>query len=62
MILLGSFDIVTPDPGLFIWTVLVFLIVLFVLNKYAFKPIKDALRTREQNIHSALQEAEKDIK
>ena len=40
MVLLGSFDIITPDPGLFIWTVLVFLILVWILNKYAFGPIK----------------------
>lgn len=59
MIILGSFDIVTPDPGLFIWTVLIFLVVLWVLNKYAFGPIKDALRKREDGIAEALQEAQK---
>lgn len=59
MIFLGDFAIVTPDPGLFIWTVLVFLIVLFILNKYAFKPIKTALAKREEGITNALSEAEK---
>lgn len=44
MTLLGAFDIITPDPGLFIWTVLVFLILLWLLNKFAFGPIKDALK------------------
>jgi len=59
MILLGSFDIITPDPGLFIWTVLVFLIVLWVLNKYAFGPIKNALKKREEGIADALNQAQK---
>ncbi len=57
MILLGSFDIITPDPGLFIWTMLVFLIVLWVLNKYAFGPIKKALTKREEGIAEALNQA-----
>lgn len=59
MILLGSFDIVTPDPGLFIWTAIVFLIVLWVLTKYAFGPIRNALRMREEHIADSLNEAAK---
>jgi F-type H+-transporting ATPase subunit b len=58
MILLGSFDIITPDPGLFIWTVFVFLIVLWVLNKYAFGPIKNGLKKREEGIAEALNQAQ----
>jgi F-type H+-transporting ATPase subunit b len=59
MVFLGDFSIVTPDPGLFIWTVLVFLIVLYVLSKYALKPIQSALRKREEGIAQALDEAKK---
>ncbi len=59
MIILGSFDIVTPDPGLFIWTVVVFLVVLWVLNKYAFGPIKNMLAKREEGIAEALNQAQK---
>jgi F-type H+-transporting ATPase subunit b len=59
MILLSSFDIVTPDPGLFIWTVLVFLVVLYILSKYALKPIQTALKKRETGIAEALDEAKK---
>ena len=59
MTLLGAFDIITPDPGLFIWTVLVFLILLWLLNKFAFGPIKDALKKREEGIADALHQAQK---
>ena len=59
MTLLGAFDIITPDPGLFIWTVLVFLILLWLLNKFAFGPIKDALKKREEGISDALHQAQK---
>ncbi len=59
MVLLGSFDIITPDPGLFIWTVLVFLILVWILNKYAFGPIKGALKKREDSISEALAQAQK---
>lgn len=59
MVLLGSFDIITPDPGLFIWTVFVFLILLWILNKFAFGPIKSALKKREDSITDALAQAQK---
>lgn len=59
MVLLGAFDIITPDPGLFIWTVFVFLILLWILNKYAFGPIKTALKKREEGIADALAQAQK---
>lgn len=59
MVLLGSFDIITPDPGLFIWTVFVFLILVWILNKFAFGPIKNALNNREASITDALAQAQK---
>lgn len=57
--LIDALDLVKPDPGLFIWTVLIFLIVFFLLWKFAFTPISAALRERESHIHDALQSAEK---
>lgn len=58
-LLIDALDLVKPDPGLFIWTVLVFLIVFFILWKFAFKPIGQALRDRENNISESLLMAEK---
>src|SRR5207244_7753840 len=42
---------------LFIWTLIVFLLLLFILSKYAWKPMLEALRTREENIRLAAEEA-----
>jgi F-type H+-transporting ATPase subunit b len=42
-----------------IWTVVVFLILLFVLSKFAWKPMLQSLQKREQDIHSAIEEAHK---
>src|SRR5438067_9652961 len=42
-----------------IWTVVVFLILLFVLSKFAWKPMLQGLQKREQDIHSAIEEAHK---
>jgi F-type H+-transporting ATPase subunit b len=50
--------LVIPDFGLFIWQLVVFLIVLFVLSRYAWKPITTALKDREKSIEDALRQAE----
>ena len=51
--------LVTPDFGLLFWMVLVFLTVLFVLKKFAWKPILSSLKEREDSIEDALLSAEK---
>ena len=51
-------QLITPGIGLIFWTTLVFVIVFFVLAKFAWKPIMEALREREKNIEDALQAAE----
>ena len=51
--------LVQLDPGLFIWTILTFLILFFVLAKFAWKPLLIALETRENTIKSSLEDAEK---
>ena len=52
-------DLITPDFGLIFWQTLIFLIVLFVLGKFAWKPIISALKSREASIEGALKSAEK---
>ena len=47
------------DPGLFIWTILTFLILFFVLSKFAWKPLLTLLESRENTIKSSLEDAEK---
>jgi F-type H+-transporting ATPase subunit b len=42
-----------------IWTLVVFLLLLFVLSKYAWNPMLGALQKREQNIRSAIDEAQR---
>jgi F-type H+-transporting ATPase subunit b len=51
-------DLVTPDIGLVFWTTLCFAILLFILGKYAWKPILAAVAERENSIESALTKAE----
>ena len=51
--------LVKLDPGLFIWTILTFLILFFVLAKFAWKPLLAALESRENTIKSSLEDADK---
>ncbi|WP_026463438.1 F0F1 ATP synthase subunit B [Adhaeribacter aquaticus] len=51
-------DLVTPGIGLIFWQTVTFLIVLFLLSKFAWKPITNALRERETSIESALRMAD----
>jgi F-type H+-transporting ATPase subunit b len=46
------------DPGMVIWTWLIFFVFLFVLHKYAWKPILDSLDERETSIRKASDDAE----
>ena len=52
-------DLITPELGLIFWTTLSFLVLLFILGKFAWKPILNAVNDREDSIKDALQEAEK---
>ena len=51
--------LVTPDPGLFIWTILTFLVLLALLAKFAWKPLLAALDQRQQMIAQAVEDAKK---
>jgi len=51
-------DLVTPQIGLVFWTTLCFAILIFILGKYAWKPILAAVAERENAIESALSKAE----
>ena len=52
-------DLITPQFGLIFWMVLTFLTVLFILKKFAWKPILSALSEREKSIQDALDTAKK---
>lgn len=57
--ILADFNILRPEPGLFVWSVLFFLIFWFLIGKFAFKPIANALVKRENHIEDALVDASK---
>ena len=54
--------LVQPDPGLFLWTIFTFLVLLGLLARFAWRPLLAMLETRENMIRTALQDAEKAIK
>jgi F-type H+-transporting ATPase subunit b len=47
------------NPGLIIWTIASFIVLVAVLGKYGWKPMIQALSEREENIRSALEQADK---
>jgi F-type H+-transporting ATPase subunit b len=55
----GGSKLLSVDYGLAFWTVLIFLILLLILKKVAWKPILTALDEREQKIKESLELAEK---
>lgn len=52
-------DLLSPEPGLVIWSGLTFLILFALLRKFAWKPILDSIRTRENKIEQALLAAQR---
>ena len=51
-------DLVTPDVGILFWTFISFAVLLFLLKKFAWKPIVRTVNDREQSIREALASAE----
>ena len=52
-------DLLTPKLGLFFWALLIFLILVMLLKKYAWKPIMASIKSREEGIQSSIDEAKK---
>ena len=55
---LATNPLISVTPGLMIWTVVCFLITLFVLKRYAFGPIQSMLDERRERIRRAIEEAD----
>ena len=51
-------DLVTPGIGLIFWSTLTFILLLWLLKRFAWKPILGAVKSREESIISALSAAE----
>ena len=49
--------LVQPDPGLFIWTILTFLVLVALLARFAWRPLMEALDGRQAAIAKSLEDA-----
>ncbi|MEZ5040484.1 MAG: F0F1 ATP synthase subunit B [Saprospiraceae bacterium] len=59
LLFLADFSVIRPEPGLFVWTVLIFAIFWWLMSKFAFKPIQAALKQRDEDIQNSLDEAKR---
>jgi F-type H+-transporting ATPase subunit b len=57
--LVASSGLIKVVPGLMIWTIVCFLITLYVLKRFAFGPIQSMLDERRERIRRSIEEAEK---
>jgi F-type H+-transporting ATPase subunit b len=49
--------LVQPDPGLYIWTIATFLVLVALLAKFAWRPLLEALESRQESIRKSLDDA-----
>jgi len=54
-----NMELLTPSFGLIFWTLLAFLIMFFILRKFAWKPILSSLDAREKGIADSLETADR---
>ncbi|MGB2874615.1 MAG: F0F1 ATP synthase subunit B [Gaiellaceae bacterium] len=57
--ILAANPLISVTPGLMIWTIVCFLITLFVLRRYAFGPIQKLIDERRDRIRQSLEEADR---
>ncbi len=50
--------LVQPDPGLYIWTIATFLVLVWLLGKFAWRPLLAALERRQDAIKKSLDDAQ----
>ena len=51
-------ELVTPSIGLIVWQTIAFLLLVFLLTKFAWKPVMKSINERERSIEDALTKAE----
>jgi F-type H+-transporting ATPase subunit b len=51
--------LVQPDPGLFVWTILTFLVLVALLARFAWRPLLQALERRQATIAQSLEDAQR---
>jgi len=56
----GTRQFMKPDTGLMIWTLVIFIILMFVLSRFAFGPLTKAVADRERALQDAIDKANAD--
>ncbi|MBK9499715.1 MAG: F0F1 ATP synthase subunit B [Leptospiraceae bacterium] len=59
MIYLAAGGLLDANPGLLVWTIITFLVVVFILRAFAWNPILHALDERAEKIHGDIEKADK---
>jgi F-type H+-transporting ATPase subunit b len=53
-------DLLSPSGGLMFWTIIIFVLLMLVLSRYAFKPMLAAVEARERSLQEAIDAAKRD--
>ena len=53
-------NLLSPSGGLMLWTILIFVVLMFILSRYAFKPLTAAVEARERSLQEAIDNAKRD--
>ncbi len=53
-------SLMSPNPGLIVWTLVIFAVLFWILKRYAFPPIIAAVEAREQALETAIEGAKRD--
>jgi F-type H+-transporting ATPase subunit b len=53
-------NLLSPNTGVMFWTLLIFIVLFFVLQRFAFKPLTAAVEARERALEEAIQGAQRD--
>jgi F-type H+-transporting ATPase subunit b len=56
----GTRTFMKPDTGLMVWTLVIFVVLMLVLSRYAFGPITAAVEAREKALEDAIEGAKRD--
>ena len=56
----GGADLLSPNGGLMFWTIVIFVLLLILLSRFAFKPMLAAVEARERSLQAALDAAKRD--
>lgn len=56
----GKVNLLSPNGGLMFWTLAIFIVLLLVLSRYAFKPLLAAVEARELSLQDAIDQAKQD--